>query len=94
MTMDYPDGRYWALYYAQSVSLTRFLVELGTPAQFIEFVRASQRNGFEAELNRVYRIKGYDELQSRWYQYAQNNVNATVTARLAAETAEATSTRR
>ena len=40
--MDYPDGRYWGLYYAQSVSLTRFLVEQGTPAQFIQFVQGTR----------------------------------------------------
>ena len=43
MSMDYPDNRYWALYYAQSVSLTRFLVEQGTPAQMIQFLQGSQR---------------------------------------------------
>src|SRR5262249_29870343 len=31
MAMDYPDSKDWSLYYAQSVSLTRFLVELGEP---------------------------------------------------------------
>ena len=50
MAMDYPDGRYWGLYYAQSVSLTRFLVEQGTPAQFIQFVQGAQRRPPESEL--------------------------------------------
>ncbi len=31
MVMDYPDGKYWSLYYAQSVSLTRFLVDQEAP---------------------------------------------------------------
>ena len=39
MSMDYPEGQYWGLYYAQSVSLTRFLVEQGTPTQFVQFVQ-------------------------------------------------------
>ncbi len=38
MAMDYPDAKDWSLYYAQSVSLTRFLVEQGPPEQFIQFV--------------------------------------------------------
>jgi hypothetical protein len=71
MVMDYPDGQYWALYYAQSVSLTRFLVELGTPSQFVRFVQGSQRNGVEAELRRVYQIEGFDDLQNRWLTYAR-----------------------
>ena len=71
MAMDYPDGRYWSLYYAQSVSLTRFLVDQGTPGQFIQFVQAAQRNGVEAELRRVYQIEGYADLQQRWLGYAR-----------------------
>ncbi len=43
MAMDYPDAKDWSLYYAQSVSLTRFLVEQGPPEQFVRFVRASQQ---------------------------------------------------
>ena len=40
MAIDYPSADAWGLYYAQSVSLTQFLVEQGTPEQFISFVRA------------------------------------------------------
>ena len=45
MAMDYPDAKDWSLYYAQSVSLTRFLVEQGPPEQFVQFVRNSHRDG-------------------------------------------------
>ncbi len=74
MKMDYPDNRYWSLYYAQSVSLTRFLVEQGTPAQLVEFLQGSQANGFEAELRRVYKIDGFNDLQARWVVYARANL--------------------
>ena len=83
MNMDYPDERYWNLYYAQSVSLTRFLVEQGTPAQMIQFLQASQRDGYEPALRRVYKIEGFGDLQRRWVPYAraraaeQQNVAAT-----------------
>ena len=50
MAMDYPDAKDWSLYYAQSVSLTRFLVEQGPPEQFVQFVRNSQRDGIEGAL--------------------------------------------
>ena len=70
--MDYPDGKFWALYYAQSVSLTRFLVEQGTPAKFVQFVQRAQVNGVEPELKRVYGIDGYAELQGRWTSYARS----------------------
>lgn len=92
MTMDYPDGRYWSLYYAQCVSLTRYLVEMGTPGQFITFLQGAQRSGVEAELRRVYQIDGYVDLQKRWFDYARTNASAATTARLAADTATATAT--
>ena len=43
MAMDYPDAKDWSLYYAQSVSVTRFLVEQGPPEKFVKFVQNSQR---------------------------------------------------
>ena len=72
MQMDYPDNQYWGLYYAQSVSLTRFLVDQGTPQQFVTFVKASQLNGAEAALKQVYKIKGNGDLQVKWLAYAKS----------------------
>jgi hypothetical protein len=71
MVMDYPNAEHWALYYAQSVSLTRFLVELGTPGQFLEFVQGCQQRGHEDELRRVYKIDGFAELERRWVEFAK-----------------------
>jgi hypothetical protein len=71
MTMDYPEAKHWSLYYAQSVSLTRFLVELGQPEQLIQFVRDSQRDGIESALRSNYQIAGFAELQTRWTDYAK-----------------------
>ncbi len=75
MNMDYPDERYWSLYYAQSVSLTRFLVEQGTPAQMIQFLQESQRDGYEPTLRRVYKIEGFTDLQRRWVAYARSKTD-------------------
>ncbi len=74
MGMDYPEDRYWNLYYAQCVSLSRFLVEQGTPAQLIQFLQESQREGFEPVLRRVYRIDGFPDLQRRWLAFARRGV--------------------
>lgn len=84
MSMDYPEKRSWSLYYAQSVSLTRFLVEQGTPTQMIQFLQGSQRSGFEAELRRIYRIDGYPDLQRRWLAYARSMTPAQTAAAPAA----------
>lgn len=80
MVMDYPDGQFWSLYYAQSVSLTRYLVKLGTPAQFVRFVQGAQRNGTEAELKRVYQIEGYGDLQQRWLADARSGATVRTAA--------------
>ncbi|SIN98345.1 hypothetical protein SAMN05444166_1904 [Singulisphaera sp. GP187] len=82
MVMDYPDGKYWGLYYAQSVSLTRFLVDQGSPAQFIQFVQGAQQRGFEDELKRIYQIDGFEDLQKRWLDYARTK-SSDLTAGLA-----------
>ncbi len=74
MSTDTPRAKDWSVYYAQSVSITRFLVEQGTPAQLIQFVRESGRKGAEAALRDVYRIGGFAELQKQWQSYAQQQL--------------------
>jgi hypothetical protein len=80
MAMDYPEAKDWSLYYAQSVSLTRYLVGQGPPEQFIRFVRDSQRSGPEAALRDVYQIDGLSELQDRWLAYARKQVAVSTAA--------------
>jgi hypothetical protein len=93
MTMDYPDGKFWGLYYAQSVSLTRFLVEQGTPAKFIQFVQRAQLNGAEAELKRIYNIDGYSDLHSRWVSYARTRTGEATASSAGSEKASASAVR-
>jgi hypothetical protein len=82
MAMDYPDGKYWGLYYAQSVSVTRYLVELDSPARFIQFLQASQDGGVEVQLRKHYQIDGFADLQRRWHTYARaSSTTATAAAR-------------
>ena len=76
MAMDYPDAKHWSLYYAQSVSLTRFLVERGPPEQFVQFVQNSQRDGIEAALRGTYGFGSFAELQERWTEYARQRLTA------------------
>jgi hypothetical protein len=71
MTMDYPAPNHLSLYYAQSISLTRFLVGQGPPEQFLKFVRHSQRGGVELALKEVYQIQGLAALEDRWLAYAR-----------------------
>ena len=89
MKMDYPDNRYWSLYYAQSVSLTKYLVDQGTPDQLVDFLQGAQTKGFEAELKRVYKIDGFKDLEARWYGYARANLDGNAPTATAANTARA-----
>jgi hypothetical protein len=72
--MDYPDAKDWSLYYAQSISLTRFLVEQGSPERFLKFVRDLPRTGAEAGLRDSYGISGFAELQNRWRDFARQQL--------------------
>ena len=63
---DYPANQFWPIYHAQSASVTHFLVARSNPRNFVAFVRAAQRDGYEPALRRFYRIDGFDELQRLW----------------------------
>jgi hypothetical protein len=75
MAIDYPNADAWSLYYAQSVSLTQFLVELGTPPQFVSFIRGAQQGGIEDSLRTVYQIEGFAELENRWQNFARRRLS-------------------
>jgi hypothetical protein len=93
MAIDYPSAEAWSLYYAQSVSLTQFLVEQGTHEQFVSFVRGAQREGIEGSLQSVYNIAGFAELENRWQTFARRQV-AEVTASSRGVGSETDATRR
>lgn len=71
MVSDYPGGEHWALYYAQSVSLTRYLVSLGTPPQFAGFVKKTQTAGIDVALRETYGVEGISDLEQRWKAHAK-----------------------
>lgn len=87
MMMDYPAPQDWNVYYAQSVSLTRFLVEEGAPGQFIEFVKRAHDDGIEPALREIYQIDGLAALEDRWLTHARSQFS-TRTARAGAGPAE------
>lgn len=76
MSSDYPGGNHWPLYYAQSISLTKYLVGLGTPPQFVAFVRESQRSGWDAALKKSYGIASVAELDRKWRDHARTTAAA------------------
>ena len=80
VSMDYPQDESWSLYYAQSVSLTRFLVESGSPDRFVKFVRLAQKSGTEPALRSAYAIRDFSELHERWVEYARSHASGTLSA--------------
>jgi hypothetical protein len=67
MTMaEYPSQDQLGKFYAQSVDLVEFLVHRKGTAAFLEFVAAAQRNGYDAELKRVYGFSTFSELDEVW----------------------------
>ena len=68
----YPDEEFNALFYAQSVSLTRFFLARGGPALFLRFLRAVAGGGAEAAIREHYAIDGLLELQRQWLAFARS----------------------
>ena len=66
MTAQYPRDEHWKLFVAQSGSVVRYLVSIGTRAKFAAFVRDGAKSGYESALKRYYSISGYDDLRARW----------------------------
>ncbi len=71
MGVDSPSAKDWSLYYAQSVSLTRFLVDQGTPDGFVQFVKDSTTRGIEPALKSVYKMNSFSELEARWLEHVK-----------------------
>ena len=75
MTMDYPNPSDWRLFYAQSVSLTHFLVEQGPPERFIQFVRDSHAHSARRpRCATSTRSTDSPPSRRRWLDYARKHV--------------------
>ena len=73
----YPRAEDWALFYGQSASLVRHLLQQGTPQQLLQFAELQQSHGANAALGDVYGINGLAELQRQW-QPAASSPNASL----------------
>lgn len=74
----YPRAEEWALFYGQSASLARHLLQQGTPRQLLQFAELQQAHGAKVALRDVYGINGLAELQRQW-QPAASSPNAPLT---------------
>ncbi len=65
---DYPGGDRINVFYAESVSLVRYLTTQKSPQVFTRFVKDGLEYGFEKALRRHYGYSSYLALQNRWEQ--------------------------
>lgn len=63
---SYPHPSRVPAFYGQSASLTALLAGRDTPARFVEFLRHSDKQGYDAALKHVYAIDGVGQLERLW----------------------------
>ena len=67
---DYPTAENMTPFYAESVSLVSFMVELRGPKAFAAFLREAPRRGISKALVSHYEIKSPADLQDRWVKHS------------------------
>jgi hypothetical protein len=69
MEMDqYPAHEYVGVFYAESVSLVRFLVQEKGARVFTRFLREGMEDGYESALRNHYGYRSFADLEDRWNQ--------------------------
>jgi hypothetical protein len=63
---QYPSLDRQGTFYGQSTSLVKFLVQRGSPEQFVDFVAQSTTDGYETALRRIYGIETLGQLEQQW----------------------------
>jgi hypothetical protein len=66
---DYPGAARQAAFYGQSASVAQFLVNRGTPEQFVRFVEQATNGGYDAALRSCYDIDGVHGLERLWNRH-------------------------
>jgi hypothetical protein len=66
---NFPEPASVTTFYAESVSLVSYLVELKGPKAFATFLREAPRRGYARALTSHYGFKDPAELQDRWVKY-------------------------
>jgi len=75
----YPAADRWGLFYGQSASIVRYLLQTGTPAQLLEFAELQRSHGVNMALRDVYRLQGVAELDRQWQTSLKNSREAPIT---------------
>jgi hypothetical protein len=62
----YPATRRIPVFYGQSLSLVKFLVERKSPAEFVRFLHRVEQVGCDAAITEIYGFRGVGELERQW----------------------------
>ncbi|MBA4107632.1 MAG: hypothetical protein C0485_18005 [Pirellula sp.] len=76
---QYPAAQRWGLFYGQSASIVRYLLQRGTPAQLLEFAELQRSRGVNVALRDVYGFQGVAELDRQWQASLKNSLVAPIT---------------
>lgn len=63
---SYPAAERWGLFYGQSASIVRCLLQRGAPQQLLAFAKAQRSLGTNEALREVYGLSGVAELDRHW----------------------------
>jgi hypothetical protein len=74
-----------SVFYGQSLSLVRYLVERESPAQFVSFLERSAEVGYDGALRESYGIEGVAQLERLWRRHAAASPALVRTASFAAD---------
>jgi hypothetical protein len=72
----HPNAVNFPTFYAQSASLTAFLVKRVSPSQFVRFVKSARTNGYDRALNEEYSIADVAQLERLWRPQATRQLTA------------------
>jgi hypothetical protein len=70
---NYPPPEQQGAFYGQSASLTKFLVDKGTPAQFMRFVQRANAQGYDVALRDIYNIPSVIALEQQWARHVDSS---------------------
>ncbi len=76
---QYPAAQRWGLFYGQSASIVRYLLQRGTPTQLLEFAALQRSRGVNVALRDVYGFQGVAELDRQWQASLKNSREAPLT---------------
>ncbi|HEX4130751.1 MAG TPA: hypothetical protein VHZ24_11970 [Pirellulales bacterium] len=63
---EYPTPDQQAVFYGQSISLAKYLVERGSAEQFVRFVELATHSGYDTAARSVYGFESVGDLERQW----------------------------